>query len=246
MRNVTLLLLLFLLSVYGLKAQLSVTAQYSYLDGKQWDDVIRLYNFTRPWLENPQPFITHGWETSLGWYVPLKRRRSFFLHPEAGWSRWKSTAVNGDDELSIRMDMWHFQANFNFNPKAIRHDVSAGPLGTRFFIQLSPGISLWTAVVEKNGEPMVLDKKGDEAYQPKSWSPFLAGAVGYRAWMVGSQLALTPILRCRYYPLGAEMENLPVAIQGANVADLPSLSRPVWTFTGGLEITWIIPRKVRA
>jgi hypothetical protein len=232
----------FLFSAHSLSAQLAFSGRYTYLNAKDWDDAIRVYNFARPWLNQTQPFLTSGWDISAGWYAPVQRKKSFFIKPEAGWSHWRSTSENPGNNLLILLNSYYAQVNFSFNPRALFQSVSAGPLGTRWFFQMSPGITFWSARVKKNEEDWLWDEESAEIYKPLGISAFLSGSVGYRAWMVGGQWVVTPHIGIRYFP-AATLEDFPEAVQGSNLYGLKSRTLNFISLNAGMEFTWIIPKK---
>jgi len=236
------LLLLSLGLVPHTHAQLSLSADYAYLKADEWDEVIRVYNFSRPWQENDLPFLTSGYSARIGWYFPVKKRQSLFIHPEAGWTRWRAYADNAGSQILLRIDAFSIQANINFNPRALFHDVSAGPLGTRWLMQISPGVQLWSGYLEHGGKVWLTDEETSEEYRPKSVSFFATAGVGYRAWMIAGQWVVTPRIGVRYSPR-SDLEDLPEAVIGTNPFGLSSESRHVFVVTGGLEFTWIFPAK---
>ncbi len=46
----------------------SFGAAYSYCYAPQWDKAIQTYNFSRPFLENKQPLIQHGFAITTSWF----------------------------------------------------------------------------------------------------------------------------------------------------------------------------------
>ena len=222
-------------------SQLSISGDATYLIATEWDDIFRVYDFARPWQEERQPFLTAGWNVRLGWYIPVRRRQSLWLHPEAGWARWRSFSDNPGNTLFVCVDQFSAQVNVNFNPRALLRDVFAGPLGTRWLLQISPGVSLWQGYAERNEEPWLTDAAAEEEWRPQHIAFFASAGIGYRAWMIAGW-AVTPRAGVRWFP-SVELDGLAQTVNGTDLFGLSGEARHVWMLTGGLEFTLLFPRR---
>ena len=221
-------------------AQLSYSLQYNYLQAKEWDDMVRAYNFNRPWQENPQPFITHGHGGSIGYYFLLKKRQSIYLHPRLSFDRFSCKAENGQQLLGINIDHFQLQADLQFSPKALFHDVSAGPIGTRWFMTFSPGVDYFFPRINRNGEQVYLTE--DEIYQPKTLTWFAEIGSGFRALYIANRWVVTPFFRARYYRK-LSIEDFQEEAFGADTGEFENESLNNWQFQAGIEWTTIFRKK---
>lgn len=236
-----LVLALFVLCLFGqVSAQLSYSVQYNYLQAKEWDDMVRAYNFNRPWQENAQPFITNGYGGSIGYYFLLKRRQSLYLHPRISFDRFSCKAENDEQLLGIQIDHFQLQADLQFNPKALFHDVSAGPIGTRWFLTFSPGADYFFPRINRNGEKVYVSE--DEVYQPKSLTWFVEMGTGFRALYLANRWVITPFFRARYYRK-LSIEDFQEEAFGADTGEFDSVSLNNWQFQAGIEWTTIFKKK---
>ncbi|MCC6601325.1 MAG: hypothetical protein IT223_11735 [Crocinitomicaceae bacterium] len=218
--------------------QFSVGADYLHLRSKEWDDLIRTYNFARPWLEEKQPFLTGGISGSLGWYFRLSAKRSAFLKPVFSYGHFGSRSESGKQSLDLSAEYYSFQLDFNFNPRAMFRDVSAGPLGTRLFISLSPGISRWSARLKRNREEYIV--RAEETFHPINYNFSISACIGYRAALLAKKWVCTPVVRLNYFPR-ATLTDIVRAVQGANETGLSDTSKNMMMITAGVECTKIFP-----
>ena len=160
MRKLLTLFLLLLLSHLA-QSQFAVGLQYNYLNATQWDNIIRTYNYARPWQKEPQPFLTSASSASLGWYVRFSRRHSVYMLNAIGFAQFVSKANNSGEEKIIKLRRFDFHADLCFNPKTIFKSISAGPLGARLFLYVSPGITMWQPQTKLGGIEYVSFAKTD-------------------------------------------------------------------------------------
>lgn len=234
------ILLLFTLFTLNSLAQLSFTTSYNYLKAPALDDMVRAYNFARPWQENQLPFLTSGYGGSIGYYFQLKRRQSLYLHPFVSYNRFASYAEHESTSLSIVLHQFSAQADIHFNPRALFNDVAAGPIGTRFFITVSPGFTQWNPALERNEEEVMYTE--EERYSPPSYSWFVEVGAGYRSLLLGNSWAVTPFIRARYIHSIAIPDFHEYAF-GANSAAIATNSRSNWQFQIGTEWTFLFRKK---
>jgi hypothetical protein len=234
--------MLFIFAVLTLQAgaQLSLTTTYTFLKAPVLDDMVRAYNFARPWQENDQPFLSSGYGGSIGYYFQLKRRQSLYLHPIVSYNRFASNAENENTSLSIALHQFSAQADIHFNPRALFHDVAAGPIGTRFFITVSPGFTLWKPALERNEEEVMYDE--EERYSPPSYSWFAEVGTGYRSLLLGNSWAVTPFARARYIH-SIEIPDFHEYAFGANATQRSTESLNNWQFQVGVEWTFLFRKK---
>lgn len=238
MRLLLVLFIGFLTSMQG-HSQLSLSINYNYLQANSWDRIMHMYNFSRPWQNNELTPLTHAPEFRAGWMIRIRQGRSFYLHPQIGFRQFNSSASNGGEELFVRLRNYSFQFDINFNPRAIFRTVSAGPIGTRFMMYVSPSFHLWRPYVEQNEIPFYSD--GEEEVRPTTIGWGIGAGVAYRSVMLAKKFILSPKLGIRACP-GVELEDFSNAIQGNNAARVQNKTNLALLWEGGIEIVWVFPR----
>lgn len=239
------LMVFFLIVSWTASAQLSVSLHDTWMRAAQWDEAVRAYNFSRPWQEKQLPFLSHGLQIQLGWYFPVNTSQSLFIHPEAGIARWQAQTKNPGNELKLRVETITLDAHVHFHPKALFNRVEAGPLGTRWFVRISPGITLWQGRIESRGESRLWDEESGEEYRPRALTPSVGIGSGYRAWMIAGQWVLTPRMGVRYTPR-VVLDDFVRMLTGTSIFGIPDRADHVLQVMAGLEFTWVIPKKVKS
>lgn len=97
--------------------QLRFGANYEYLYSKLWNQNIQTYNFSRPFLDNKQPLLAHGFGVSVSY---LFGSSSDFSHGIGlSYSRFASSAENDGFNSTFKQNfarlgyILHFQKNEN-------------------------------------------------------------------------------------------------------------------------------------
>lgn len=228
-----------LLYTQVLNGQLSLHLGHNYLRAEQWDNVMHFYNFSRPWQKDELKPLTHSYEVRAGWVYRWKAIKSLYVHPQLGFRQFTSSAINNKEELFVRLRQYSIQCDVNFNPKALFKNVSAGPLGTRWFMYISPSVQMWRPYVEQAGKAFYTED--DEEYIPANFSWSMGVGTGYRTAMIAKQFIITPKFGVRFTPK-AELEDLVFAVQGGNATAMASEQKNLWLFESGIEIVWVFPR----
>lgn len=225
---------------WNAQAQLSASFGYAHLYAPEWDNAFYAYNFARPWNKKELSPLIHGYEGSLGWIVKWKAIKSLYIQPKIGFSHYTSSANNNGERMKVRLNIYSTNFSINFNPRAFFRNVSAGPLGTRFFLFLNPGFHL----LDPHGE------KGDFTYSSKfekksddfSYAFSLGLGAGYRTLMIAKKFIVTPIIGGKFMP-NVSNKNLPYIVNGGDQLSLQQKAKMVWIWDASVEITWIFPRK---
>lgn len=233
-----LFIFLLLLPVVYATAQLSLTPGYVYLQSDEWNRIMHMYNFSRPWQKNELRPLTHSYDIKAGWMIRIREAKSFYAHPQLGFRQFNSRATNNKEELFVRLRQYSLQVDLNFNPRAIFRKVSAGPIGTRFMMYVSPSLQLWRPHVEQNGASFY--SENGEEYRPYTFGWSLGAGFAYRSLRIAEKFILSPKFGVRLCP-GVELENFSKAVQGNNAARLQNKSNAVWLWESGMEIVWIFP-----
>ncbi|MFA9220379.1 MAG: hypothetical protein ACEQSL_04270, partial [Sediminibacterium sp.] len=100
------------------------------------DSFNRRHTYNLISLEHP----VRGYSGSIGYSIPLSKRRSLYLAPCATY-RTRTSKLYAED--TVRLDLQEVQVGLQFitGPKAWFSPVAAGPLGTRFFLFVEAGVN---------------------------------------------------------------------------------------------------------
>jgi hypothetical protein len=234
-------LLLFVSIAQMAQSQIALGLHYDYLNAPQWDNIIRTYNYARPWQKEPQPFLTSGASTSLGWYVRFSRRHSVYMLNALGFAQFTSRANNSGEEKVIKLRRYDFHADLCFNPKSIFKSISAGPLGARLFLYVSPGVTMWQPQTKLAGVEYVSFTQTH--YKPNSFAVNAGFGFGYRMIVLKDLLVMSFKAGARFHP-NANLPYFANAVQGANVTGLTNTATNFWTYEAGLEFTYLLKRRL--
>lgn len=232
-------IILLALNFQKVEAQLSLTLNYNYMQAESWDRIIHMYNFSRPWNNNELSPLTHSPEIKAGWMIRIRQGRSFYVHPQISFRQFNSRAANYGEELFVRLRNYTLQFDINFNPRAMFRTVSAGPIGTRFMMYLSPSLHLWRPFVSQNDVSYYAED--GETYRPSTIGWGIGAGVGYRSVMLAQKFIISPKIGWRICP-AVELDNFSNAIQGNNAARLQNKTNAAMLWECGVEIVWIFPR----
>jgi hypothetical protein len=221
-------------------AQWSFTATYENLRNDTWDEAVSVYNFARPFQQEPLPFITSGASLKMGWYKKLSAQKSLFLHPHIALSRFSSSAVTNEIETFVRLYRMDIQCDLNLSPKTLFGNVNAGPLGTRWYVTIGPLLSVWRPYTESDRRPFYDAGAGEAAPWALSWGA--AAGSGYRAFFLRNRWVITPKMGVRWWRQ-VEVERFVEAIGGANITGIDAAARNVLVWEAGVETVWLLSRK---
>lgn len=167
----------------SLAQQFRFGASYEYLYSKLWNQNIQTYNFSRPFLENKQPLLTHGFGVSVSY---LFGSSSNFSHGIGlSYSRFGSSAENDGLNSTFNQNfakvgyILHFQKNENPFYSELTLSVIGGMLGRQI-----------------NDETFEFDGEAARAYG-------IGGEINLRAgyeFAVSDKLCLSPFVGIGYVP----------------------------------------------
>lgn len=219
--------------------QLNFSAGYSYLHNSELDRVIQLFNTSREWKEGTLYPLTHTAEVAVGWNVCLSTKRQLHILPILGYGRTATTLGKGEDKLSTGIHRGDIGVQFRFHPKAILYGVSdSGPLGTRWFMTMSPSYSMLWAFVRRDGTLIQLDEK---PYSPRTSSFSFSMGVGHHLMMLNDRIIITPEISAMYFP-DISIERYTEAVNGHNILGMKNTFDDVFFFQARLRFTFL--RKV--
>ena len=132
-------------------------------------------------LEHP----VRGYSGSIGYSIPLSKKRSLYLAPHATY-RTRTSKLFAED--TVRLDLQEVQIGLQFitGPKAWFNPVAAGPLGTRIFLFVEAGVNASRMTVQLTDSAATIQKNN------QSIAPYVQAGIGYRALVFGKHLVVTP------------------------------------------------------
>jgi hypothetical protein len=139
------------------------------------------HNYNLISLEHP----VRGYSGSIGYSIPLSKKRSFYLAPHATY-RTRTSKLFAED--TVRLDVQEVQIGMQFitGPKAWFSPVAAGPLGTRIFLFVEGGVNASRMSVQFTDNAITSNKN------IQSIAPYFQAGIGYRALVFGKHLVVTP------------------------------------------------------
>ena len=176
--------LLFFIS-FQLRAQLLFEGGAFYQDTPDISAAVDSFNARHAYnlisLDHP----VRGYSGSIGYSIPLNKRRSLYLAPHATY-RTRTSKLFAED--TVRLDLQEVQVGLQFitGPKAWFSPVAAGPLGTRFFLFVEAGVNASRMNVQLTDSAATIQKNN------QSIAPYAQFGLGYRALVFGKHLVITP------------------------------------------------------
>lgn len=139
------------------------------------------HNYNLISLDHP----VRGYAGSIGYNIPLSKKRSLYLAPHAAY-RTRTSKLFAED--TVRLDLQEVQVGLQFitGPKAWFSPVAAGPLGTRIFLFVEGGVNASRLSVQFTDSAVTSYKN------IQSIAPYFQAGIGYRALVFGKHLVVTP------------------------------------------------------
>ena len=123
---------------------------YGYLHAPEWNKAIQTYNFSRPFLDTPQPLLSTGVQASLEF--PLNPRGNSHLMLDLAWYR--SSAENPN--FAATLNQYLLEVGY------LRH-LFSDQLPDQFSVKAGVAIVGGALLRSINGEPLVYDESNANA-----------------------------------------------------------------------------------
>jgi len=218
-----------------LNAQLLFQGGAFYQESPDINSAIDIYNSRHlnnsTVLEHP----IRGYSGSVGYCVPLNKKRSLYLAPQAAYRTRKSELLAED---SLRLDLQEIQFGLQLitGPKAWFSPVAAGPLGTRFFLFVEAGMNASRMTVQ------FTDSSKISSSNIQSIAPYVQTGLGYRALVFGKHLVITPRASFTGYYTQRFRTAATIINKDELFLKLPA-SLMTQSYSVGLEFAWIFKKK---
>jgi hypothetical protein len=218
-----------------LNAQLLFQGGAFYQESPDINSAIDIYNSRHlnnsTVLEHP----IRGYSGSVGYCVPLNKKRSLYLAPQAAYRTRKSELLAED---SLRLDLQEIQFGLQLitGPKAWFSPVAAGPLGTRFFLFVEAGMNASRMTVQ------FTDSSKISSSNIQSIAPYVQAGIGYRALVFGKHLVVTP--RASFTGYYTQRFREAAKILNSDEVYLKFPKSPITqAYYVGIEFAWIFSKK---
>ncbi|MBL4707597.1 MAG: hypothetical protein JKY48_04060 [Flavobacteriales bacterium] len=153
MRNIFALLAFFLSSmIYG--QDIRVEFGYSNLYSKQFDQLIKTYNFSRPFLQEQQPLLSHGFHSGLSYL--FKSEKVLKSGINLNYSLIRSRAKNKNLDVKLAFNMLELGYFLNYHNKDKFGD---------FYSELGLNLVLGLLSKRHNNQPYLIDDKKVRSFQ---------------------------------------------------------------------------------
>jgi hypothetical protein len=226
---------IFVLLSFNLQAQLLFQGGAFYQESPDINSAIDIYNSRHlnnsTVLEHP----IRGYSGSVGYCVPLNKKRSLYLAPQAAYRTRKSELLAED---SLRLDLQEIQFGLQLitGPKAWFSPVAAGPIGTRFFLFVEAGMNASRMTVQ------FTDSSKISSSNIQSIAPYVQAGLGYRALVFGKHLVITPRASFTGYYTQRFRTAATIINKDELFLKLPA-SLMTQSYSVGLEFAWIFKKK---
>lgn len=218
-----------------LPAQLLFEGGAFYQDSPDISSAVDLFNAR---LENSSIALSNpirGYGGSIGYNIPLNKRRSLYFAPHASY-RTRNSKLN--DANPIQLDLQEIQIGLQFTtgPKAWFSPVAAGPLGTRLFLFVEAGVNASRMSVQFINNTATIQKNIE------SIAPFFQAGIGYRALVFGKNLVVTPRASFTGYYMQRFRDAAKILNNDEVYLKLPK-SPLTQAYYIGIEFAWIFNKK---
>ncbi|MCA6363746.1 MAG: hypothetical protein IM638_11970 [Bacteroidetes bacterium] len=233
-----------LLIVMGLFAGAPLAAQSGFYAGASarymmadaWDEIVRTYNFSRPFAEEKMGLFSYGWQAEAGY---LHRYRIHWAFPfSAGFHQttsqaYSSAAFTGGSEYQLRatINAATLDAGVRYYFFSPDHKEKVAGMHKHIYVELSPGFALLMPRVRLNGE--LTEEADEDVYRPFLPAFRLTAGVGTEK-ALNTKWWLCPFFRTEFFP-AANLDGFAGMINGSYLPDLDDKSR-VFAFQLGIQL----------
>lgn len=202
--------------------QITVGLSYNYLYSKQYDQLIQMYNFSRPHLSEEQPLLDSGFGID-GSYL-FNSEKNLKTGVRFDYSMFSSTAENTDHEVAIALNMLELGYLLNYSNK----ETFGNFYGE---VSLNAVIGLMNKRVD--GEPYTEDDSRINSFQVGT---SLNARLGYSI-PLNESLQLSPFVGVNYAPYFTEGQSEVVINQTDGL--LAEQYNAFFKFNAGVRIHFI-------
>lgn len=221
----TFLLLLLVIGFVNLQAQdFGLSINYQFLQANQWNKATQVYNFSRPFLENKQPLLEHGF--NVGFYYLKKTDKKFSWGPSLGLSFHQSFSENPNFDIGINSLLW------NLGPKIQYHLMIKE--NNNLHLSFTPSVAGVILSRQLNGEVVIIGEPEDgRKVRTLGFGLGLDAQVGYD-FSVAKNLTISPTIGINYSPYIWTFRG-EVVFNEAAAGDLTQHTQ-MWRLQGGITL----------
>lgn len=229
------LLLLPFFCRYNASGQPMIQLEGNYWHMPELDKVLQAYNFAHPWQSISLVPIGQSYSLSAGWNQSLYAPRAIHAIGLVHYGYQTTRIESPSSALTAGFHTAGISALIRTHPKCIVKKVqSAGPLGTRWYLQMGGGY-LWNMPFAfKHGQRVMLRDK--DSYRSVSGNFRFSAGTGWHALTIGP-LILTLEANAIWMPK-FKLEGFATAVMGHNELNLTESTRNAWMLQGGMRLTW--------
>lgn len=229
------LLVLTMLAHCSMKSQPLVQLEGNYWHMPVLDNVIQAYNFAHPWETVQLVPIGQSYSLSAGWNQSLYAPRAIHAIGLVHYGYQTTRIESPSALLTAGFHTAGLSAMIRTHPKCLVKKVqSAGPLGTRWYLQVGGGY-LWNMPFAfKHGQRVTLHDT--DPYRAVSGNVRLSLGTGWHALTIGSFI-LTLEANALWMPQFT-LDGFATAVMGHNQLALDETAYNAFMLQGGLRLTW--------
>lgn len=203
-------IILFMLMNNAFSQKLHVDLSYKYIFANQWDKAIQMYNFSRPFLSEPQPLLVHGVCTSVSMLFHSQNKLQHGIGISHTFCRSVAENENLDNTLNLHLLNLAYVLHYTYagQEQGLYSELAVGATGSGLFRRV-------------NGEALESDDTSMKAF---GIGADLCLKTGYR-FQVSKKLSIAPFaaLGCTPYLYAPKSESVINQTQGLSSKDHTSL-----------------------
>lgn len=185
------LIILFAIGFSNLQAQeMGVNINYQFLKATEWNKATQVYNFSRPFLENKQPLLKHGF--SVGFYYLRNPESRFSWGPSVTFSFHQSSSQNPNFNIGIHSLLLNLGTKIQYRPM----------IGGNNNVHMSFIPSMTAVMLNRklNGEIVIVGESEEEQKLRKFGIGLgLNAQIGYD-YSINHNLIISPMIGINYNP----------------------------------------------
>ncbi|MDB4286246.1 hypothetical protein N9933_02990 [bacterium] len=185
------LIILVVIGSSNLQAQeIGISTSYQFLSAKEWNKATQVYNFSRPFLENKQPLLKHGF--SFGLYYLRKPEARLSWGPSVSFAFHRSSSQNPNFEIGINSLLLDIGTKIQYRPMVKENN--------NLYMSFTPSITGVMLNRKLNGEVIIVgESEEDQKLRNLGVGLGLNAQVGYD-YLINDNLVISPMIGINYSP----------------------------------------------
>lgn len=169
--------------------EIGLNFNYQLIEAREWNKATRVYNLSRPFLENKQPLLKQGF--SFGCYYLRNPENKLSWGPSISFSFFRSSSENPNFNIDIHAFLVDLGAKIQYRPELANNNLS---------MSFTPNLSLTTLNRQLNGEIVIIgETEEDQPLRSYGIGLGINTQVSYD-YVVKDNWIISPMIGANYYP----------------------------------------------